>query len=134
MGKIYVVGIGPGDSDMMTYQAKEAIKKSDVIVGYKAYIELVKEEFAGKEFFENGMRREAERCKKCIEYAKSGKTVSLICSGDAGVYGMASPLLEIAQREGFDDVEVVAGVTAALSGAALLGAPVGADGGTVYRD
>ena len=127
MGKIYVVGIGPDDSDMMTYQAKEAIRKSDIIVGYKAYIDLVKEEFAGKEFFENGMRREAERCEKCIEYAKSGKTVALICSGDAGVYGMASPLLEIAQREGFDDVEVVAGVTAALSGAALLGAPVGAD-------
>ncbi len=127
MGKIYVVGIGPGESSMMTYQAKEAIKRSDIIVGYKAYIDLVKDEFAGKEFFENGMRGEEERCKKCIEYAKSGKTVALICSGDAGVYGMASPLLEIAHREGFDDIEVVPGVTAALSGGAVLGAPLGAD-------
>ncbi len=127
MGKIYVVGIGPGESSMMTLKAKEAIKCSDIIVGYKTYIDLVRDEFSDKEFFENGMRGETERCEKCIELAKMGKTVSLICSGDAGVYGMASPLLEIAQREGFDDIEVVPGVTAALSGGAVLGAPLGAD-------
>ena len=127
MGKIYVVGIGPGDSSMMTLQAKEAIKRSDIIAGFKTYTALVREEFSDKEFFENGMRGEVERCRKCIEFAREGKTVALICSGDAGVYGMASPLLEIAEREGFDDVEVIPGVTAALSGSALLGAPIGAD-------
>lgn len=127
MSKIYVVGIGPGDPEMMTLQAREALEKSDIIVGYKAYIDLVKDEFAGKEFFENGMRGEIERCEKCVEFSKTGKTVALICSGDAGVYGMASPLLEVAEREGFYDVEVIPGVTAALSGAAVLGAPLGHD-------
>ena len=67
------------------------------------------------------------RCEKCVEFAREGKTAALICSGDAGVYGMASPLLEIAEREGFTDVEVIPGVTAALSGAALLGAPLSHD-------
>ena len=123
MGKIYVVGIGPGKSDMMTVQAKEALNSSDVIVGYKTYIDLVRDEYSEKEFYENGMRGEIERCEKCVTYAKEGKTVALICSGDAGVYGMASPLLEVAEREGFSDVEIIPGVTAALGGAAVLGAP-----------
>ena len=107
MGKIYVVGIGPGKSDMMTVQAKEALNSSDVIVGYKTYIDLVRDEYSEKEFYENGMRGEIERCEKCVTYAKEGKTVALICSGDAGVYGMASPLLEVAEREGFSDVEIL---------------------------
>ncbi|WP_029231680.1 precorrin-3B C(17)-methyltransferase [Butyrivibrio sp. VCB2006] len=127
MGKIYVVGIGPGDNKMMTLRAKEALDNSDIIVGYKAYIELVKENYKDKEFYENGMRGEIERCEKCVEFAKEGKTVALICSGDAGVYGMASPVLEIAEREDFKDIEVIPGVTAALSGAAVLGAPLSHD-------
>lgn len=127
MGKIYVVGIGPGKSDMMTVQAKEALNSSDVIVGYKTYIDLVRDEYSEKEFYENGMRGEIERCEKCVDYAKEGKTVALICSGDAGVYGMASPLLEVAEREGFSDVEIIPGVTAALGGAAVLGAPLSHD-------
>jgi precorrin-3B C17-methyltransferase len=127
MGKIYVVGIGPGKSDMMTVQAKEALNSSDVIVGYKTYIDLVRDEYSEKEFYENGMRGEIERCEKCVDYAKEGKTVALICSGDAGVYGMASPLLEVAEREGFTDIKVVPGVTAALGGAAVLGAPLSHD-------
>ncbi|MBO4809102.1 MAG: precorrin-3B C(17)-methyltransferase [Lachnospiraceae bacterium] len=127
MSKIYVVGIGPGDNQMMTFQARKALEDSDIIVGYKAYIDLVKTQFSQKEFFENGMRGEIERCEKCVEFAKAGKTVSLICSGDAGVYGMASPLLEVASKEGFLNVEVIPGVTAALSGSAVLGAPVGHD-------
>lgn len=127
MGKIYVVGIGPGKSDMMTVQAKEALNSSDVIVGYKTYIDLVRDEYSEKEFYENGMRGEIERCEKCVTYAKEGKTVALICSGDAGVYGMASPLLEVAEREGFSDVEIISGVTAALGGAAVLGAPLSHD-------
>ena len=127
MGKIYVVGIGPGCSRMMTEQAKEALRRCDVIVGYRTYVDLVREEFSGKVFYESAMRQETERCLKCIEFALEGKTVALICSGDAGIYGMASPLLEMADREGFADVEIIPGITAASSGAALLGAPIGHD-------
>ena len=127
MGRIYVTGIGPGDIRMMTQQARDILGSCDIIAGYKTYIQLIKEYFPDKEYYENGMRGEAERCRKCLEFAKAGKTVALICSGDAGVYGMASPMLEIAQDAGFDDVEIVPGVTAALSGAALLGAPLAND-------
>ena len=127
MGKIYVVGIGPGKRDMMTAQAKEALDRADVIVGYKTYIDLVRDDYSEKEFYENGMRGEIERCEKCIEYAREGRTVALICSGDAGVYGMASPLLEVAEKENFSDVEIIPGVTAALGGAAILGAPLSHD-------
>ncbi len=127
MGKIYVVGLGPGDSEMMTRKAAKVLSESDIIVGYKGYTELIRGDYPDKEFFENGMRGELERCEKCVELAKQGRRVALICSGDAGVYGMASPLLEVAEREGFDDVEVIPGVTAALSGAAILGAPLGHD-------
>lgn len=127
MGKIYVVGIGPGDNNMMTVQAAKALENSDIIVGYITYINLVKDYYPDKEYFENGMRGEIERCEKCVELAKEGKNVALICSGDAGVYGMASPLLEVADKEGFTDVEVIPGITAALSGAAVLGAPLSHD-------
>ena len=127
MGKIYVVGIGPGDRKMMTVQAAEALDNCDIIVGYQAYTDLVRKDYPDKEYYENGMRSEIERCEKCVSFAQNGKTVALICSGDAGVYGMASPLLEIASKEGFDDVEIIPGVTAALSGAAELGAPLAHD-------
>ena len=127
MGKIYVVGIGPGDRLMMTMQAREALDRSDVIAGYKTYTDLIREEYPDREFYENGMKGETERCRKCIGYAKEGRTVALICIGDPGVYGMASPLLLIAQQEGFDEIEIIPGVTAALSGAAVLGAPLGHD-------
>lgn len=127
MGKIYVVGIGPGDKKMMTAQAREVLAGSDIIVGYQAYTELVRDAYPDKEYYENGMRGETERCEKCVEYALNGKCVALICSGDAGVYGMASPLLEIAASKGFDNVEIIPGVTAALSGAAELGAPLAHD-------
>ena len=126
-GKVYVVGLGPGDREMMTAQAKRAIENSDIIVGYKVYTDLVRDMCDGKIVIESGMRQETDRCRKCIEFAKTGHSVVLICSGDAGVYGMASPLLEIAEEAGFDDIEIVPGVTAALSGAALLGAPIGHD-------
>ena len=126
-GKIYVVGIGPGDADDMTVRAGRALESSDIIAGYKTYTDLVRDAFPHKEFYENGMRGEKERCEKCVEFAMNGKTVSLICSGDSGVYGMASPLLEIAGQKGFKNVEIVPGVTAALSGSAVLGAPLSHD-------
>ena len=126
-GKIYVVGIGPGNVDDMTVRARRVLEGCDIIAGYKTYIDLVKDEFPDKEYYENGMRGEVERCEKCVEYALSGKTVALICSGDSGVYGMASPLLEIASAKGFRDVEIIPGVTAALSGSAVMGAPLSHD-------
>ena len=127
MSKIYVIGIGPGEADMMTAQALAALTECDVIIGYKAYTELVADRFPDKEIIPSSMREETDRCEKCVAMARSGRTVALICSGDAGVYGMASPMLEIAAKEGFDDIEVIPGVTAALSGAAVLGAPLGHD-------
>lgn len=127
MSRIYVVGIGPGSISAMTEDAKCAIENSDVIVGYKVYTDLIKELCEGKEIVDSGMRQEIERCRLCTELALSCKTVSLICSGDAGVYAMASPMLEVALDAGFSDVTVVPGVTSALSGAAVLGAPLSHD-------
>ncbi|MBR6159942.1 MAG: precorrin-3B C(17)-methyltransferase [Lachnospiraceae bacterium] len=126
-GTIYVVGIGPGAGNTMTLQAKEALDVCDVITGYKSYTDLVREQYPKKQIIESGMRQELERCRQCIDLAKQGKNVALICSGDAGVYGMASPMLEIAKAGDFEDVRIIPGVTAALSGAALLGAPLGHD-------
>jgi len=128
MGKIFVVGMGPGDEKMMTLMARQALEQSDVIVGYKTYIGLIKPLYPHKEYFENGMGGEAERCRKAAELARNeGKTVCVICSGDAGVYGMASPMLELLGENEEIEVEVVAGVTAALSGGAELGAPLSND-------
>lgn len=127
MGKIFVVGLGPGNIDGMTIRAKNALESSDVIVGYKVYVDLVKDEFLQKDFISSGMRGEEERCKQCAKLAAEGKIVSLICSGDAGVYAMASPMLEILGDNNLIDVEIVPGVTAASSGAAVLGAPLGHD-------
>ncbi|MBO4904636.1 MAG: precorrin-3B C(17)-methyltransferase [Lachnospiraceae bacterium] len=127
MGKIYVVGIGPGDEENMTIRAQAVLKTCDVIVGYKTYTDLVRSRYPDKVIIESAMRSEIDRCKTCLELAKNGRTVALICSGDAGIYGMASPMLEVAAEEGFDDVETVPGVTAALSGSAVLGAAVGHD-------
>lgn len=123
---IYVVGIGPGEIKGMTMAAFEALKNSDVIVGYTVYVDLLKDEFPDKEFLSTGMTKEIERCNLCIDIAKEGKSVSLVCSGDAGVYGMASPLLEQLENEDIE-VVVVSGVTAANSGAAVLGAPLNHD-------
>ena len=124
MGKIYIVGLGPGEEGSLTIRAKEVLDKCDVIAGYKTYVALVKDDHPDKEYFENGMKGEIERCEKCLELARAGKEVALICSGDAGIYGMASPMLEIALKDGFFDVEVVPGITAASSGAAVLCAPL----------
>ena len=126
---IYVVGIGPGKKDMLTAEAAAVIDDCDVIAGYKTYTALIRDDWPDKEYYENGMRGEIERCRKCAEFARQGKKVALICSGDAGIYGMASPMIECAVEAGLSaqDVTVIPGVTAALSGAALLGAPVNHD-------
>ncbi len=127
MGKLYVVGIGPGDASGMTAAARAALDAADVLCGYAAYLELLAPLYPQKETFSTPMKRETERCRKALELAQSGKTVALVRSGDAGVYGMASPVLELLGEYAGAEVTVVAGVTAALSGAAVLGAPLGHD-------
>lgn len=126
-GRIYVVGIGPGDEQYETLEAISAIQQSDVIVGYTVYTELVRERYPEKEIISTPMKTEKDRCSLCADLAKQGKTVSLICSGDAGVYGMASLMLEVASKEDVKDVVIVPGITAALSGAARIGAPLSHD-------
>ncbi len=122
---IYVIGIGPGNKDMMTIQALEAIKDSDVIVGYKTYINLITDFIKDKEVLQNGMRQEIDRCKQAVEIAKQGKNVAVISSGDAGIYGMAGLILELLTQEEQDiNVKVVPGVTASIGAAAILGAPI----------
>ena len=124
MSKVYVVGIGPGAYEKMTIQAANALKECDTIVGYTVYVNLVKEHFADKEFLTTPMRKEVERCELAFAEAAKGKTVAMICSGDAGVYGMSGLMLEIGSRYPEIQVEIVAGVTAAIGGAAVLGAPL----------
>lgn len=127
VGKIFIVGMGPGDKSMMTGQAIEAMENSDIIAGYTVYVDLVKDLFTGKEFFTTPMKQEIERCRKSFEFAMEGKNVALICSGDAGVYGMASPVYELLDEYPEVEVSVIPGVTAAISGAAVLGAPINHD-------
>ena len=124
MKKLYVVGIGPGAYEKMTIEAAEALKNSDVIIGYTVYVDLVKEHFPGKEFLTTPMKKEVERCKMAFEEAMKGKTVSMICSGDAGVYGMAGLMYEVGLSYPEVELSIIAGVTAATGGAAVLGAPL----------
>ena len=124
MNKVYVVGIGPGEKDFMTTQALAAMERADVLCGYTVYVELVRPMFPGKECYVTPMTKELERCRWALETAAAGRTVALVCSGDAGVYGMAGPLLQLAEEYPDVDVEVVPGITSALSGAAVLGAPL----------
>ena len=124
MSKIYVVGIGPGEYEQMTMRAANALQSCDVIVGYTVYVDLVKEHFPGKEFLTTPMRKEIERCQLAFDEAEKGKNVAMICSGDAGVYGMAGLMLEIGKGYPQISVEVIPGVTAATGGAAVLGAPL----------
>ena len=122
--KIYVVGIGPGDYEQMTGRAVKALEESDVIIGYTVYVDLVKDHFSEKEFLTTPMKREVERCTLAFEEAEKGKTVSMICSGDAGVYGMAGLMYEVGKDYPKTELVIVPGVTAATAGAAVLGAPL----------
>ena len=124
---VYVVGLGPGDSQFLTAQAAAALDAADVLCGYTVYVELIRARYPGKEICATGMTKEIDRCRWALETARRGKAVALVCSGDAGVYGMASPLLELAEQFPEVAVEVVPGLTAALSGGAVLGAPLAHD-------
>lgn len=124
MKKIYLVGLGPGGMEQMTRQAWEALAEADVLCGYTGYVALVAGEFPEKETYTTPMTQELDRCRWALETAQKGKTVAMLCSGDAGVYGMAGPILQLAEGMEGIEIQVVPGVTAALSGAAVLGAPL----------
>lgn len=124
MGKLIVVGIGPGDREDMTVRADRALRSCDVIVGYHVYVDLVRDRYPDKEFLTTGMTRETDRCRMALEAAREGKTVAMVCSGDSGIYGMAGLIYELRGEAAEPEVEVIPGLTAACSGGALLGAPL----------
>ncbi|MDR1622332.1 MAG: precorrin-3B C(17)-methyltransferase [Synergistaceae bacterium] len=124
---IYIVGLGPGGEDEITPRAMRALERSDVIIGYESYVGLLAPIFGHKTLLPFAMKQEVDRCGQAAELARY-KTVALVSSGDAGVYGMAGLMLEVldARHENVE-VEVVPGVTAACSAAAVLGAPLAHD-------
>ncbi len=124
MSELYVVGIGPGSYENMTLRAIQALEACDVIVGYTVYVDLVKAHFPDKEFLTTPMRQEVERVKLALEIAQAGKSVAMICSGDAGVYGMSGLCEEMAKDCPNVRILTIPGVSAVLSGAAILGAPL----------
>ncbi|WP_434524402.1 precorrin-3B C(17)-methyltransferase [Photorhabdus asymbiotica] len=120
-----VIGIGPGNESMMTQEAIAAIHEAEIIVGYKTYTHLVKHLTMDKEVIKTGMCKEIERCQTAIDLALSGRKVALISSGDAGIYGMAGLVLELVCQQQCDlEVKLVAGITASIAAASLLGAPL----------
>ena len=124
MNKIYVVGLGPGEYEQMSIKAANVLKSCDTIIGYTVYVDLVKEHFADKEFMTTPMKKEVDRCVLAFDEAMKGKIVAMICSGDAGVYGMSGLMYEIGEKYPEVEIEVVCGVTAAIGGAGVLGAPL----------
>lgn len=122
--KLYVVGLGPGGKDQITARAMQVLSDCEVVVGYTGYLDLIRADFPGKTWVATPMKQEIDRCRLAIEHVLEGHTVAMVCSGDAGVYGMAGLLFELAVSYPPIAIEVVAGVTAACSGAAVLGAPL----------
>ncbi|MBE6070426.1 MAG: precorrin-3B C(17)-methyltransferase [Clostridium butyricum] len=125
--RIYIVGMGPGKEEMMTGEALYALDQADIIVGYTLYLKLLSERFQEKELLSTPMQQEKDRCVLCFEEAEKGKKVALICSGDAGIYGMASLMYELGKSYPETELVVIPGITAASSGAAVLGAPLNHD-------
>ena len=124
MNKVYVIGMGPGAYEQMTLKAVRTLEKCDVIVGYTVYIELLKEYFPDKRYLTTSMRQEAARCRMAFEEAAKGAVTAMVCSGDAGIYGMAGLMYEVGANYPVVELEIVPGVTAATGGAAVLGAPL----------
>lgn len=122
MGKIYVVGLGPGNKENMTFRAYDVLKNSDIIIGYKTYVDLIEGMFPDKKIIKSYMKKEVARCEETLKLALEGNIISLISSGDAGVYGMAGLMLEIAG--GQVEVEIIPGITSANASASLGGAPI----------
>ena len=123
---IYAIGLGPGSSDLLSPRAKEVIENCDTIAGYTTYLDQFPKLLSGKNIISSGMRGELERCKNALEATLKGKTVAVISSGDAGIYGMGGLLLELVEDGKYGDIEVVTvpGITAASAAAAILGAPL----------
>jgi precorrin-3B C17-methyltransferase len=131
-GKLYIVGVGPGSHDHMTFRAKKVIEESDTIVGYDTYVTLVEDLIKGKDVYRYAMTQEVERAKQCIDLAQEGKIVSLVSSGDPGIYGMAGLIYETLAEAGWDpktglQVEIIPGVSALNSCASLVGSPLMTD-------
>ena len=124
MKRLYVIGMGPGGAEQLTPQALRALEDSRVVCGYTTYMDLARGFLEGKELVTTLMTRELERCRIALERAEAGETTAMICSGDAGVYGMAGPILQMAEEFPEVEIEVIPGITAALSGGAVLGAPL----------
>ena len=124
MGKLYVVGLGPGDYDNMTVRADRALQECDSIIGYHVYVDLVKGRYPDKKTLTTPMTKEADRCRMALEAARSGENVAMVCSGDSGIYGMAALIYELRGEDKEPEIDVIPGLTAACSGAALLGAPL----------
>lgn len=122
--KLYCIGIGPGGAEQMTSRAVRALEECDCVAGYGLYLDLIQELLDGKTRIQTGMTREVDRCTAARDAAKDGHTVAVVSSGDAGVYGMAGLLLEVCAQDPEIQIEVIPGVTAALSGGAVLGAPL----------
>lgn len=122
--KIYVIGTGPGEISQITPKALDAIRAANVIAGYNLYVDLLGDLIEGKEIIQTPMKQEVKRCEAAIESALAGNTVAMISSGDAGVYGMAGLIYELAEDHPDLEIEVIPGVTAASSAAAVLGAPL----------
>jgi precorrin-3B C17-methyltransferase len=135
-GKLYVVGVGPGSHDHMTYRAKQVIEESEVIIGYDTYVSLVEDLIAGKEVYRYAMTQEVDRANQAIEFAENGRIVSLVSSGDPGIYGMVGLIYEILAQKGWSRqakdnnniyVECIPGVSSLNSCAALVGSPLMTD-------
>lgn len=124
MNKVYVVGLGPGGGRQMTIEAEAVLDSCDVIVGYTVYVDLVKDQFPEKKYLTTPMTQEVKRCRMALEEAAAGNTTAMVCSGDAGVYGMAGLMLETAEDFPDVEIEIIPGITAAIGGAAVLGAPL----------
>ncbi|MHB8577338.1 MAG: precorrin-3B C(17)-methyltransferase [Dehalococcoidia bacterium] len=128
-GVLFLVGTGPGDPRLLTQHAIDALSSVDVVLGYALYLDLLRPLLPHLNYQPSAITEEEARSRRAVELALGGQRVALVGSGDAGVYGLAGLALELIEESGRDDlaVEVVPGVTAALSAAALLGAPLGHD-------
>ena len=131
-GKLYIVGVGPGHHDHMTYRAKQVIEESDTIVGYDTYVNIVQDLIEGKDVYRYAMTQEVDRAHQCIDLAKSGKIVSLVSSGDPGIYGMAGLIYEMLAESDWDPknglpVEIIPGISALNSCASIVGSPLMTD-------
>jgi cobalt-factor III methyltransferase len=135
-GKLLVIGFGPGSFEHITERAREAIQESDIVIGYKTYVELIEGLLTGQEIISTGMTEEVSRAQEAVKQAERGKKVAVISSGDAGVYGMAGLIYEVLIEKGWRketgiEVEVIPGISAINSCASLLGAPIMHDACTI---